>query len=162
MKQAYRLSQIALVVLYIAFFSAIAFCKVLLVLNYWSFVIVVLAIKYRDVTTLSLLYRLAVFYFFFSCQEWNNHHCITTRTVIHRGYFLPTFRVSAVYFCAHNNNSFFITLYPLCSNLQVVKLSIQNSLPSEYTRMVLLQTSLDKIDPAQQVDFFFPTKLIFL
>ena len=161
MKQAYRLSQIALVVLYIAFFSAIAFCKVLLVLNYWSFVIVVLAIKYRDVATLSLLYRLAVFYFS-SRQEWNNHHCITTRTVIHRGYFLPTFRVSAVYFCAHNNNSFFITLYPLCSNLQVVKLSIQNSLPSEYTRMVLLQTSLDKIDPAQQVDFFFPTKLIFL
>jgi len=49
---------------------------------------------------------------------------------------------------------FFITLYHLCSNLQVVKLSIQNSLPSEYTRMVLLQTSLDKIDPAQQVDFF--------
>ncbi|CAL4914838.1 unnamed protein product [Urochloa decumbens] len=33
---------------------------------------------------------------------------------------------------------------------KVVKLSIQNSLPSEYTRMVLLQTSLDKIDPAQQ------------
>nr|XP_034571989.1 inter alpha-trypsin inhibitor, heavy chain 4 isoform X2 [Setaria viridis] len=33
---------------------------------------------------------------------------------------------------------------------KVVKLSIQNSLPSEYTRMVLLQTNLDKIDPAQQ------------
>ncbi|XP_066390656.1 uncharacterized protein [Miscanthus floridulus] len=33
---------------------------------------------------------------------------------------------------------------------KVVKLSRQNSLPSEYTRMVLLQTSLDKIDPAQQ------------
>jgi hypothetical protein len=56
----------------------------------------------------------------------------------------------------------FITLYSLCSNLQVVKLSIQNSLPSEYTRMVLLQTSLDKIDPAQQVDFFSLIKLTFL
>ncbi|CAL4939884.1 unnamed protein product [Urochloa decumbens] len=33
---------------------------------------------------------------------------------------------------------------------KIVKLSIQNSIPSEYTRMVLLQTSLDKIDPAQQ------------
>ncbi|XP_062215389.1 uncharacterized protein LOC133915962 [Phragmites australis] len=33
---------------------------------------------------------------------------------------------------------------------KVVKLSIQNSIPSEYTRMVVLQTSLDKIDPAQQ------------
>ncbi|XP_062211501.1 uncharacterized protein LOC133912666 [Phragmites australis] len=33
---------------------------------------------------------------------------------------------------------------------KAVKLSIQNSIPSEYTRMVLLQTSLDKIDPAQQ------------
>ncbi|TVU46604.1 hypothetical protein EJB05_06149, partial [Eragrostis curvula] len=33
---------------------------------------------------------------------------------------------------------------------KAVKLSIQNSIPSEYTRMVLLQTSLDKIDPAEQ------------
>lgn len=50
------------------------------------------------------------------------------------------------------NNNFF-NIY-LCSHLQVVKLSIQNSLPSEYTRMVLLQTSLDKIDPTQQVGCF--------
>ncbi|KAL6878213.1 hypothetical protein ACP4OV_012383 [Aristida adscensionis] len=33
---------------------------------------------------------------------------------------------------------------------KVVKLSIQNSIPSEYTRMVLLETSLEKIDPAEQ------------
>ncbi|KAL6648010.1 hypothetical protein ACP70R_012234 [Stipagrostis hirtigluma subsp. patula] len=33
---------------------------------------------------------------------------------------------------------------------KVVKLSIQNSIPSEYTRIVLLQTSLEKVDPAQQ------------
>ncbi|KAL5198684.1 hypothetical protein ABZP36_002196 [Zizania latifolia] len=34
---------------------------------------------------------------------------------------------------------------------KVVKLSIQNSIPSEYTSMVLLQTSLEKVDAAQKV-----------
>ncbi|KAG8079750.1 hypothetical protein GUJ93_ZPchr0007g3428 [Zizania palustris] len=34
---------------------------------------------------------------------------------------------------------------------KVVKLSIQNSIPSEYTSMVLLQTSLEKADAAQKV-----------
>ncbi|KQK21328.1 hypothetical protein BRADI_1g60207v3 [Brachypodium distachyon] len=33
---------------------------------------------------------------------------------------------------------------------KVAKLSIQNSIPSEYTRTVLLQTILEKVDPAQQ------------
>ncbi|KAL5197434.1 hypothetical protein ABZP36_000946 [Zizania latifolia] len=34
---------------------------------------------------------------------------------------------------------------------KVVKLSIQNSIPSEYTSMVLLQTDLENVDPAQKV-----------
>jgi hypothetical protein len=37
------------------------------------------------------------------------------------------------------------------SILQVIKLSIQNSVPSEYTEMVLLQTNLDKVDATQKV-----------
>ncbi|VAI27497.1 unnamed protein product [Triticum turgidum subsp. durum] len=32
----------------------------------------------------------------------------------------------------------------------VAKMSIQNGIPSEYTRTVLLQTIMEKIDPAQQ------------
>lgn len=34
---------------------------------------------------------------------------------------------------------------------KVIKLSIQNSIPSEYTEMVLLQTNLDKVDATQKV-----------
>ncbi|CAL5085586.1 unnamed protein product [Urochloa decumbens] len=34
---------------------------------------------------------------------------------------------------------------------KVIKLSIQNSVPSEYTEMVLLQTNLDKVDAKQKV-----------
>jgi hypothetical protein len=34
---------------------------------------------------------------------------------------------------------------------QVIKLSIQNSVPSEYTEMVLLQTNLDKVGATQKV-----------
>nr|CAB3458603.1 unnamed protein product [Digitaria exilis] len=37
------------------------------------------------------------------------------------------------------------------SILQVIKLSIQHSVPSEYTEMVLLQTNLDKPDATQKV-----------
>lgn len=37
------------------------------------------------------------------------------------------------------------------SILQVIKLSIQQSVPSEYTEMVLLQTNLDKVDATQKV-----------
>uniref|UniRef100_A0A0A9CTZ4 Uncharacterized protein n=1 Tax=Arundo donax TaxID=35708 RepID=A0A0A9CTZ4_ARUDO len=34
---------------------------------------------------------------------------------------------------------------------KVIKLSIQNSIPSEYTSMVLLQANLEKVDAAQKV-----------
>lgn len=35
--------------------------------------------------------------------------------------------------------------------MQVIKLSIQNGVPSEYTDMILLQTNLDKVDGTQKV-----------
>ena len=43
-----------------------------------------------------------------------------------------------------NNVGFFLIL-------QVIKLSIQNGLLSEYTEMVLLETYLDKVDATQKV-----------